>query len=280
MPHASYNEFLDLLRREDRYVTAPGWCRSLLPSFSFYRRIGRRLLVCGSCAGARRSICKSLCTREEPCSEGRIWELSYQILMDCEAVGAQVNIDGLRHLQSLPRSAVFIGNHMSSLETMALLCILRPFMKSTYVIKDELTRYPAVKHLTKEMRAIAVGRSNPAADLKKVISEGTERLDDGWSVIVFPQATRAVKFDPEAFNTLGLRLARKAKAPVVPVALKTDFWSNGNLIKDLGRIRPEKDIHFEFGEPFEVGNVKADHQRVMAFIQDRLSAWQEEGVSA
>jgi 1-acyl-sn-glycerol-3-phosphate acyltransferase len=200
--------------------------------------------------------------------------------MDCEAVGASLEIAGTRHLQSLARSAVIVGNHMSSLETLVLLCILRPFMKSTYVIKEELTRYPAVRHLTKEMRAITVGRSNPGADLKKVLAEGSERLADGWAVIVFPQATRAPKFDPEGFNTLGLRLARKAGVPVVPLALKTDFWSNGKIIKDLGRIDPEKRIHFEFGEPFEVVNVKTDHQRVMAFIQDRLSAWQGEGESA
>lgn len=280
MTQESYDGFLDLLRREDRYVTEPGQCRALFPSFEFYRRIARRLLVCGTCAGGSfRWLNRMFRTREQS-REERIWKLSFQILMDCEAVGAQIEIAGMRHLQSLGRSGVFIGNHMSSLETMVLLCMLRPFMKSTYVIKDELTRYPAVKHLTKEMRAITVSRSNPAADLKKVISEGSERLAEGWSVIVFPQATRAVKFDAEGFNTLGLRLARKAGAPVVPLALKTDFWSNGKRIKDIGRIRPEKRIHFEFGEPFEVGNVKADHQRVMAFIQDRLSVWQEEGESA
>jgi 1-acyl-sn-glycerol-3-phosphate acyltransferase len=281
MSQLSYDEFLEVLRSEDRYVTADGVCRSLLPSIDFYARIAQRLLVCGSCAGGGcQWLCRRLCKRDQPCADGRIWELSYQILLQCEEVGAKVEIAGLRHLQALTRSAVVIGNHMSSLETMALLCIMRPFMKSTYVIKEELTHYPAVKHLAEEMCAITVGRSDPGADLKKVLSEGSARLDDGWAVIVFPQATRAVAFDPENFNTLGLRLARKAGAPVVPLALKTDFWNNGKVVKDVGRIRPEKRIHFEFGEAFDVGNVREDHQRVVAFIQNRLSAWQEEGESA
>jgi 1-acyl-sn-glycerol-3-phosphate acyltransferase len=278
LPQLTYNEFLDVLRIEDRYTTPVPQRPALLPSLSFYRRIIGRLMVCGTCAGADkdglcRRICKSLCPRQEPCDEERIWELSYQILMDCEAVGTKIEIAGLQHVRSLDRAPVVIGNHMSSLEAIAMLSILRPFMKSTYVIKEELSRYPVIKHLTAEMQGITVGRNNPKEDLKKVLTDGAEKLADGRAVIIFPQSTRAVTFAPDQFNTLGLRLARSAKAPVLPIAVKTDFWANGKVVKDFGRIDPTKQIHLEFGEPFETGNTKDDHQRVITFIQDRLATW-------
>ena len=58
------------------------------------------------------------------------------------------------------------------------------------------------------------------------------------------------------------------------MALKTDFMANGKWIKDMGRIHPERIIHFEFGESFKVsGNGREDHAGVVRFIASRLQQW-------
>ena len=65
--------------------------------------------------------------------------------------------------------------------------------------------------------------------------------------------------------------------PVIPLALKTDFWTSGKILKDFGPLDPSKKIFFEFGEPFEVkGSGKAEHQRVVDFIKGRLEKWAKE----
>ena len=53
-------------------------------------------------------------------------------------------------------------------------------------------------------------------------------------------------FKPEEFNSIGVKLAKKAGVPVVPVAIKTDFWGNGRIIKELGPIDNKKTIHIKF----------------------------------
>ena len=55
-------------------------------------------------------------------------------------------------------------------------------------------------------------------------------------MVIFPQSQRTLEFDPEHFNKLGIKLAKKAEAHIVPVALKTDFWKNGRLFKDIGAL--------------------------------------------
>ncbi|MBW2177934.1 MAG: hypothetical protein JRH03_13480, partial [Deltaproteobacteria bacterium] len=52
-------------------------------------------------------------------------------------------------------------------------------------------------------------------------------LQRNVSVLVFPQTTRGLRFDPDKFNTLGIKLARRAKVPVIPVAVKADAWGVG-----------------------------------------------------
>ena len=63
---------------------------------------------------------------------------------------------------------------------------------------------------------------------------------------------RTVTFDPEQFNTIGVKLAQKAKVPIIPLALKTNAWGNGKVLKDFGCIDTSKTVHFAFGEPIEV----------------------------
>jgi 1-acyl-sn-glycerol-3-phosphate acyltransferase len=103
---------------------------------------------------------------------------------------------------------------------------------------------------------------------------GMDKLRSGISVIIFPQSTRSLDFKPEEFNSLGVKLAKKAGVQVVPVAIRTDFWGNGKYIKELGPIDRHKPIHIKFGEPFSIsGNGREEHQKIIDFIKSSLEEW-------
>lgn len=107
--------------------------------------------------------------------------------------------------------------------------------------------------------------------LKKVMTEGKKILAKGTSIVIFPQNTRMVEFIPGQFNTLGIKLAKSAGLPVVPVAIKTDFWGNGKILKDLGVVHRDQPIHMFFGSPFSIkGNGKDEHQQVTDYIIHHL----------
>ena len=96
-------------------------------------------------------------------------------------------------------------------------------------------------------------------------------------MIVFPQSTRTKTFDREQFNSIGIKLAKSAGVPVVPMALKTDFLENGKIIRDLGGIVPERDVRFEFGPAMEIeGNGQLQQQAVEDFIAAAFERWQQE----
>ena len=65
-----------------------------------------------------------------------------------------------------------------------------------------------------------------------LMSKGVEHLKNGTSVIVFPQKTRAAEFNPEEFNSIGVKLAKRAGVPVQPLALDTSFWGRGKFISE------------------------------------------------
>lgn len=192
-----------------------------------------------------------------------------------ESVGCHLHITGLDHLAALEEPCIFIANHMSTLETFVLPAVLANGKTDlTFVVKRSLTEYPVFKHVMQSRNPIVVDRSNPRDDLKTVMSEGIQRLNDGYSIIIFPQHTRSVTFTPAAFNSIGIKLARKAGVKVVPVALLTWAWSAGKRHKDFGPIIPSRPIHFAIGEPMEVtGKGQEEHERVIAFIRQHLAEW-------
>ena len=164
---------------------------------------------------------------------------------------------------------------MSTLETFVLPTLIAPIKDATFVVKQSLVDYPVFKHIMRTRDPITVGRRNARDDLKAVLDGGDARLRAGLSVIIFPQTTRSMVFDASAFNSIGIKLAKKAGVPIVPIALKTDAWGNGSLLKDYGKIDPTRPVHFAFGRPLRIRDRGAEEQEeIISFITERLKEWE------
>jgi 1-acyl-sn-glycerol-3-phosphate acyltransferase len=199
---------------------------------------------------------------------------SFEILKALERSGVNFDISGMNHVCASTEPCVFIGNHMSTLETFILPCLIAPYRPATFVVKKSLVDYPLFKWVMRSRNPIVVNRSNPRDDLKTVLTQGVEHLNSGASVIVFPQTTRTTSFDPQQFNSIGVKLAKKTGVPIIPLALKTDAWSNGSRLKDFGTILPDKKVHFEFGAQIDSGaNAQQIQAEIIQFIQTKLKAW-------
>jgi 1-acyl-sn-glycerol-3-phosphate acyltransferase len=196
-------------------------------------------------------------------------------LLLIEKCGGKIQIDGLEHLRALNGTpVVLIGNHMSLIETAVFHALAREYIDFSFIIKESLLRVPFFRHIMIAMKAVPVGRINPREDLKTVLVKGKSVLEEGRCIIVFPQATRAASFEPEKFNTIGIKLAKSAGVKVVPFALKTDFLGIGKRFRDLGPVHPEKVVHFEFAPAMEItGNGQEQHKAIIDFIQSRFDEW-------
>lgn len=192
-----------------------------------------------------------------------------------ERCGGKVHLRGLANLRAVAdRPVVLIGNHMSLLETAVFHAVIREYVDFSFVVKESLLKVPYFREILLALGAIPVTRSNPREDLKTVLTQGKKLLQSGRSLIVFPQSTRSGEIDPEKFNSLGVKIAKSAGVPVVPFALKTDFLANGRWIRDLGAVRPEREVWFEFAPAMEIsGNGQTEQQAIVDFITSRVAAW-------
>jgi 1-acyl-sn-glycerol-3-phosphate acyltransferase len=199
---------------------------------------------------------------------------SFGALQRIEAAGSRVEISGYDNLLRAGGPAVVVGNHMSMLETFVLPTILLAARPVAFVVKESLVRYPLFGRVLRTVGCVQVGRRNPRDDFEAVMKGGEEMLKAGRIVVVFPQSTRSREVLPEQFNTIGVKLARRAGVPVVPLALKTDFQGLGSLVKDFGAVDRGKEVRFSFGPRLlPQDNPRAIHEACVGFIATTVGGW-------
>ncbi len=245
--------------------THPLWLHQVLPHF----QIAFKYKFLRVTFHARKLSVRGLFPTEE-------WaRSSHRVMEVLESCGGRFHISGLENLRKCPGPVVFIGNHMSTLETMVLPFLIAQIMDVTFVVKDSLVKSWVFGPVMRSRDPIVVSRHNSREDLVRVMTRGREIMANGRSLVIFPQSTRRKEFRPEEFNTLGVKLASKAGVQVIPFALKTDFWLNGTFVKDLGPLDSRnKDIYFAFGQPMDIkGSGKEENKAIIEFIQANLAAW-------
>lgn len=243
------------------YESPEGLVRSF-PSVYFYWRLGCILYNAGRTANSR------------PYTADDWVGASEAVVQTLEYLGARFYLEGMENLSKVDGPCVIVSNHMSTMETFVLPCVVQPVRDVTFVVKESLLKYPCLGPVLRSRDPISVGRANPREDLAAVLDGGQRLLAAGRSIIIFPQGTRSDVVDVSQFSSLGVKLARKAGVPIVPLALKTNAWGSGSLIKDMGAIRPEIPIHFRFGDPVSInGNGKEEHAAIVQFIQQTFAGW-------
>ena len=203
------------------------------------------------------------------------WALSsLEIIKGLERCRAKFRIEGMNKVRAAEGPLVFVANHMSTLETLALPGLVQPLKPVTFVVKQKLMSGFFWGPIMRSRDPISVTRRDPRADLETVLREGQARLASGISVIIFPQGTRTEAWARQGFNSLGVKLASKAGVGLMPIALKTDFWGSSGLFRGFGPIRRDREIRIEFGDAMKVeGRGKAEQELCLDFIESRLKAW-------
>lgn len=191
-----------------------------------------------------------------------------------ERAGGKASLTGFDNIALAKLPVVYTSNHMSVVDTTILPASLLGFGDVTTVVKESLLTYPLFGRVMRAVEPISVTRRDPRDDLKEVLTRGEAFLRAGRSVLIFPQATREPGFAPSEFNSLGVKLARHAGVPVIPIALKTDFQGIGKRFRDFGPVDRQKRLYIRVGRPLAVeGNGRATQEAIVSFITETVRSW-------
>lgn len=142
-------------------------------------------------------------------------------------------VHGLENLINLP--TVFVANHQGVWEVLYLMTLTNPTIP---IVKKELLVIPFFGWGLSLLRPITINREKTVTSLKKVIRMGKERINNEFSILVFPEGTRV---SPDAKDVVikrsALELAKQSNTCITPIYHNSGrYWLNKSLIKKPGQI--------------------------------------------
>lgn len=160
--------------------------------------------------------------------------------------GTTVRVNGQ---DNLPKegSFVIVSNHQGNFDIPILLGYLgRPI---GFISKIEVKKMPIIREWMVYMNCVFIDRKDRRQGIT-AINQGAEFIKNGSSIVIFPEGTRSKGVKKNSFKSGSFKLAQKAGAIIVPVAINGSYKimeQNGFLIKPaevtvtiLPQIKPEE----------------------------------------
>jgi putative phosphoserine phosphatase / 1-acylglycerol-3-phosphate O-acyltransferase len=130
--------------------------------------------------------------------------------------GIKLAVKGEEHIWSA-RPAVFIFNHQSNADALIAVKLLRTGIRG--VAKKELQKMPIVGQILQITGTIFLDRADKEKSIE-AMKPAVESLQNGTSVVIFPEGTRSYDYTLGKFKKGAFHLAMQAGVPLVPIILK------------------------------------------------------------
>ena len=129
---------------------------------------------------------------------------------------------------------VVISNHLSNLDPMMQFKFLK--IKWVFMAKKEVYKLPFFRTAAKSFNFIKVDRTNNNDRLS--INEQAKKLfNNGWSLMVYPQGTRAKSDNFLPFKSGAFHIAFDNQIPILPVVIAGtgEIWPRGSKFMKSGK---------------------------------------------
>jgi 1-acyl-sn-glycerol-3-phosphate acyltransferase len=155
-------------------------------------------------------------------------------------IGARL-ICGIRHrvigAENIPPRAdphLVMSKHSSTWETLSLNFLFPPL---AFVAKKELLSLPFFGWAFTLASPITIDRQAGHDAMTQLVTQGRERLRQGFWIVVYPEGTRIRAGTRAHYKSGGARLAIALGIPIVPVAHNAGYlWPKGVLGKRAGTV--------------------------------------------
>ena len=133
-------------------------------------------------------------------------------------INAPIKVKGTENIPQVP--CLFVSNHQGFLDIPIILSSLDRTVG--FIAKKELTKFKLVSYWMKQINCIFINRNDIRESIKS-INMGSELLNNGHSMVIFPEGTRSKGPRIGEFKKGSLKLALKSKVPIVPIAIDGSY---------------------------------------------------------
>ena len=183
----------------------------------------------------------------------RIVQWGFKVILKIS--GVEVTVIGEDRVPDEP--VLYVGNHRSYFDI--LLTYSRCPIRTGYVAKKEMERYPLLSNWMRNLYCLFLDREDIKQGLKTIL-QAADYVKSGISVCIFPEGTRnknADETDMLPFHDGSFKIATRAKSPIIPVAISNsaNIWE-----ANFPKMSPTH-VVIEYGKPIIPSELDRNTQR-------------------
>jgi len=186
-------------------------------------------------------------------------------------------VHGLDNLGGLEGPVLFVSNHTSHIDATLIMTTLPDGWQARTAVgaaKDYF--FDVWWRQTFTALVFAAFPIDRAGGRRRTTSMARELLDDGWSLVVFPEGARSPDGHQQRFRHGASRLSLEAGAPVVPIAIRGAYQA---MPKGRNWPRPGRPpVSIRYGRPLFPGE-RETHQELSVRMQRAIAELHDEDAS-
>ena len=164
----------------------------------------------------------------------------------------------VRGLENIPkyRAVLYVGNHRSYFDiVMGYTTVPSP---TGFIAKKEMQKVPFIRLWMKYLHCLFMDRSNPREGLKTILS-GVEQINNGISIVIFPEGTRNKGDGIMPFHGGSFKLADKSNCKIIPMVQNN---TENVLEAHFPSIKRTHTV-LEFGTPIDTAALDRDERKAL-----------------
>ena len=182
--------------------------------------------------------------------------------MGLKMVGINLTVSGLEKIDK-NKSYVVVGNHPSTLDIFTHIYGLPISIR--FLTKSELFRIPIFSRVLKILGLPRIDRDSTSLDLNKINDSIQSVINDGNSIMVFPEGKRSNQKKLLPFKKGAAHIAKDFNLPILPIVSHN---AHNLMIKGKVLFIPG-DIHLDVLDPLE-SNDDLDIDKVTELLFERI----------
>lgn len=170
--------------------------------------------------------------------------------------GVKIEVSGLDNIPD--EACLYVGNHNSYFDILVTETVIPS--GTGFVSKDSLQKIPGLSSWMNLIHCLFLNRTDVREGLKMILT-GADYLKEGYSMFIFPEGTRSRDGHIGEFKGGSLKMAQKAGAPIVPVAISGSskiFEKNEGLRVTPGHVK------VSFGTPFKFSDLTKEQKKTIS----------------
>lgn len=180
---------------------------------------------------------------------------------------SKVSVHGLENIPNEP--VVFVANHQGNFDAMLILGYIN--VPKRFIVKREFKEKPIVRTYMDSVGCLYLDRDNPRNAIK-TINDGISILNNGESIVIFPEGTRSKCSAMSDFKAGAFKLAIKSGAKIVPLTINNSY----KVMEEKGLPLVPSNLELHIHSPIDTRNLNKEdlkniHKIVEEIVKSKLT---------